>query len=241
MSNSNFHEITSPEQFQSLLSQDLSRVSLINFWAPWAGPCKKMNEIVLELAKKYPQLLVLQVEAETQEDIAGSFEVDSVPAFIILRGHTLLSRIPGADAAALTQAIETHARIPPTPLSKTSQSPAPASNYSIADDKQETPAQLEQRMRDLMNQQKIVLFMKGDRVTPRCGFSRKIVALLESQNVTDFATFDILKDEKVRQGLKTLNNWPTFPQLIIDGEFVGGLDVVKDMVDNGELAGLIAQ
>jgi thiol-disulfide isomerase/thioredoxin len=61
MSNSNFHEITSSEQFQSLLSQDLSRVSLINFWAPWAEPCKKMNEIVLELAKKYPQLLVLQV------------------------------------------------------------------------------------------------------------------------------------------------------------------------------------
>jgi glutaredoxin-related protein len=55
-------------------------------------------------------------------------------------------------------------------------------------------------MRDIMNQQKVVLFMKGDRVTPRCGFSRKIVALLESQNVTDFATFDILKDEKVRQG-----------------------------------------
>jgi len=61
MSNSNFHEIASPEEFQSLLSQDLSRVSLINFWAPWAEPCKKMNEIVLELAKKYPQLLVLQV------------------------------------------------------------------------------------------------------------------------------------------------------------------------------------
>jgi len=57
MSNSNFHEIASPEEFQSLLSQDLSRVSLINFWAPWAEPCKKMNEIVLELAKKYPQLL----------------------------------------------------------------------------------------------------------------------------------------------------------------------------------------
>jgi glutaredoxin-related protein len=51
-----------------------------------------------------------------------------------------------------------------------------------------------------MNQQKIVLFMKGDRTAPRCGFSRKIVALLESQNVTDYATFDILKDESVRQG-----------------------------------------
>jgi thiol-disulfide isomerase/thioredoxin len=61
MSLSNFHNIDSPEQFQSLLSEDLKRVSLINFWAPWAEPCKQMNEVVFELAKKYPQVLVLQV------------------------------------------------------------------------------------------------------------------------------------------------------------------------------------
>jgi len=90
---------------------------------------------------------------------------------------------------------------PPTPLIlKHPNHPHPAPNHSVTDDKQETPAQLEQRMRDIMNQQKIVLFMKGDRVTPRCGFSRKSCALLENQKVTDFATFDILKDEKVRQG-----------------------------------------
>lgn len=57
----NFFEVTSPEHFQSLLSADLSRISLINFWAPWAEPCKQMNEVVIELAKKYPQTLVLQV------------------------------------------------------------------------------------------------------------------------------------------------------------------------------------
>ena len=57
----NFHDVQSPEHFQGLLSQDLQRVSLINFWAPWAEPCKQMNEVVVELAKKYPQVLVLQV------------------------------------------------------------------------------------------------------------------------------------------------------------------------------------
>ena len=57
----NFHEVQSPEHFQSLLSEDLSRISLINFWAPWAAPCAQMNEVVLELSKKYPQVLVLQV------------------------------------------------------------------------------------------------------------------------------------------------------------------------------------
>lgn len=82
---SNFHEISSPEQFQEILSTDLSRVSLLNFWAPWAEPCTQMNEVVLELARKYPQLLVLQVEAESQADISESFEIEAVPSFIVLR------------------------------------------------------------------------------------------------------------------------------------------------------------
>lgn len=82
---SNFHEISSPEQFQEILSADLSRISLLNFWAPWAEPCTQMNEVVLELARKYPQLLVLQVEAESQADISESFEIEAVPSFIILR------------------------------------------------------------------------------------------------------------------------------------------------------------
>jgi thiol-disulfide isomerase/thioredoxin len=57
----NFHEVSAAEQFQSLLSEDLQRVSLINFWAPWAAPCTEMNKVVLELAKQYPDVLVLQV------------------------------------------------------------------------------------------------------------------------------------------------------------------------------------
>jgi len=57
----NFFKVNSPEHFQSLLSEDLQRVSLINFWAPWAEPCAQMNEVALELAKKYPTLLVLEV------------------------------------------------------------------------------------------------------------------------------------------------------------------------------------
>lgn len=105
--------------------------------------------------------------------------------------------------------------------------------------------------------------MKGNRDVPRCGFSKTMVALLKEQNVVDYTTFDILTDDSVRQGeyplacvapstndemiwfypkgLKKLNNWPTFPQLIINGEFVGGLDVIKEVVANGEFAELIAQ
>ena len=91
-----------------------------------------------------------------------------------------------------------------------------------------------------MTQSDVVLFMKGVPDAPRCGFSRRIVGLLREQGV-QFSSFDILQDESVRQGLKVLNDWPTFPQLIVKGEFVGGLDVVKEMVDNGELKELLAQ
>ncbi|KAA1467262.1 glutaredoxin [Dentipellis sp. KUC8613] len=230
----NFYDVTSPEHFQGLLSADLNRVSLINFWAPWAAPCAQMNDVVRELARKYSQLLVLQVEAESQSDIAESFEIDSVPSFIILRGHTLLGRIAGADAVALTNAIATHLRGPsaPAPLSHTAQATA-------APEKAETQEELDARLRGLMNQSRVVLFMKGSPDRPQCGFSRRIVALLRAQSV-DFSHFDIYTDESVRSGLKVLNNWPTFPQLIINGEFVGGLDIVQEMVENGELKELLA-
>ena len=89
-----------------------------------------------------------------------------------------------------------------------------------------------------MNQDQVVLFMKGSPDQPRCGFSRRIVATLRDQNV-QFAHFDILSDDSVRSGLKVLNNWPTFPQLIVKGEFVGGLDVVNEMAENGELKELL--
>ncbi|KAJ3825663.1 glutaredoxin [Lentinula raphanica] len=230
---SNSHEVNSPSHFQQLLSADLNRVSVLNFWAPWAEPCKQMNEVTRELAKKFPSILFLQIEAEGQADIAESFDIEAVPSLLILRGHTLLQRISGADAPALTAAVAKFAAPAPSinPQSTTNVLPAKASD-SIVVEKEED---IESRMTRLMNQSKVVLFMKGSPDAPRCGFSRRICGLLRDQKV-DFAHFDILTDESVRQGLKKRNDWPTFPQLIINGEFVGGLDIVQEMVENGEFA-----
>jgi len=233
---SNLIVVQDPEHFRTLLSEDLQRVSLINFWAPWAEPCTQMNEVVAELSKKYPNALVLQVEAEAQADIAESFEIESVPTFILLRGHTLLSRIEGADAARLAQDLATHTRSAPQALSKTDRQPAAPAGYG---EKEETPEELSKRLTALMTQSKVVLFMKGNPDQPRCGFSKKTVALLREHNV-EFSSFDILSDESVRSGLKVLNEWPTFPQLIVNGEFVGGLDILEEMVSNGEFAEVVA-
>ncbi|CCO28943.1 Glutaredoxin-3 AltName: Full=Thioredoxin-like protein 2 [Rhizoctonia solani AG-1 IB] len=233
----NLYTITSPEQFQQLLSADLERISLLNFWAEWAEPCKKMNEVVSELARTNPQLLTLSIEADykSNEDIAESFNVESVPTFLVLKGHNLLSRIDGADAPALTAAIKAHVHTTPRGLATSDKAPeAPA-----ATQKEETPEELNERMRGLMNQSKVVLFMKGTPDAPRCGFSRQTVAIFKEQNV-DFTHFDILTDESVRQGLKVLNNWPTFPQIIVNGELIGGLDVLKESIESGEFQELTA-
>lgn len=118
--------------------------------------------------------------------------------------------------------------------------------------KEETPEELNARIKTIIDDGgKVLLFMKGVPDAPRCGFSRQAVALLR-ENEVEFSHFDILSDEAVRQGeyvcccylrpsltqnsgLKTYNNWPTFPQLLIGGEFMGGLDIMKEMVENGEL------
>lgn len=86
----------------------------------------------------------------------------------------------------------------------------------------------------LVNSKPVLLFMKGTAREPRCGFSRKVVEALNAVGV-QFDTFDILSDETVRQGLKTYSNWPTFPQLYVQGELLGGCDIVLEMKENGEL------
>lgn len=86
---------------------------------------------------------------------------------------------------------------------------------------------------------KIVLYMKGSPDFPQCGFSARAVQVLRACGVEDFFTVDVLQDADIRQGIKDFANWPTIPQLYIDGEFVGGSDIVTEMYQSGELQKLV--
>lgn len=85
----------------------------------------------------------------------------------------------------------------------------------------------------------VVLFMKGSAQFPQCGFSGRAVQILKSCGVKQLVTFNVLEDEQVRQGIKQYSNWPTIPQLYINGEFVGGSDIVAEMFESGELQNLL--
>lgn len=94
----------------------------------------------------------------------------------------------------------------------------------------ETQAQIE----NLIQKNKIMVFMKGSKLMPQCGFSNAVVQILNTLGVP-YETYDILSDEAVRQGIKEYSNWPTIPQVYVNGEFIGGCDITIEMYQNNEL------
>lgn len=91
------------------------------------------------------------------------------------------------------------------------------------------------RIESLINASKVMLFMKGSKQFPACGFSNAVVQILKKEGAS-FDTYNILADPDVRQALKEYSNWPTYPQLYVGGKFVGGCDIVTEMHESGELA-----
>ncbi|WP_428261811.1 Grx4 family monothiol glutaredoxin [Haliangium sp.] len=95
-----------------------------------------------------------------------------------------------------------------------------------------------QRIESIITSDDVVLFMKGNRTFPQCGFSSQVVQILNTM-VPEYTTVNVLADPEIRQGIKAFSDWPTIPQLYVRGEFVGGCDIVRDMFDSGELAQLM--
>ncbi len=95
---------------------------------------------------------------------------------------------------------------------------------------------VQNRIDELVKNNKVVLFMKGNPQMPQCGFSARAATILTHLGVADFAHVDVLSDPEIRQGIKEYSNWPTIPQLYINGEFLGGSDIMMEQYENGELA-----
>ena len=94
--------------------------------------------------------------------------------------------------------------------------------------------ELKKRIDRLVKNNKILVFMKGSKLMPQCGFSNNAVQILNSLGVP-YETVDVLEDSDIRQGIKEYSNWPTIPQIYINGEFIGGSDIMIELYQNGEL------
>lgn len=98
----------------------------------------------------------------------------------------------------------------------------------------------EAKIKETVTSNDVVLFMKGTKSMPQCGFSSRVAGVLNFMGV-DFADVNVLADDEIRQGIKDYSDWPTIPQLYVKGEFVGGCDIITEMTLSGELDTLFAQ
>lgn len=212
-----------------------------------------MTTVLETLASSYPVTEPLStswvaLDAEEVADVSDSFDVTAVPFLVLRRNDQVLETVSGSDATKVRAAIEKHANnmgsnggaskangTAAKDLSNyapTAKDPSTAPEFSSPGLKNDTADKedketLHNRLSSLVKAAPVMLFMKGTPSAPQCGFSRQLVALLR-ENSVKYGFFNILADDEVRQGLKEFADWPTFPQLWVDGDLIGGLDIVSD-------------
>ncbi|KAF7845940.1 hypothetical protein BT93_L5891 [Corymbia citriodora subsp. variegata] len=249
-------EITTEADFEHHTSNLPSEtLVVIYFKADWAEPCKQMTTVLQTLASTYtadspPRIAFLSLDAEELSDISERYDVTQVPFIVLQKGGKTIDTVSGGDASKVRNTIEKHAGaadgnpgklgLPPAQrVSKPegeskdlsgyapeSGDPATAPQYSSGEVNEATKEDLNQRLADLVKAAPVMLFMKGTPSAPQCGFSRQTVSILRDRGIR-YGFFNILADDEVRVGLKDYSEWPTFPQVYVDGELIGGLDIVS--------------
>lgn len=229
-------EVTTMAQWEQVLAAAApSTLLVVSFHAPWAAPCAQMATVLSTLAAEYPVAETpstqwFSINAEELSDISETYDVTAVPFLVLLRGGQVLETVSGSNAVKVRNAIELHAGKSTEPAGGANGTAAPAAAVVAAAEPEADPetkkADLFKRLEDLVKAAPVMLFMKGTPSSPQCGFSRQLVGILR-ENSVKYGFFNILADDEVRQGLKEYAEWPTYPQLWMDGELVGGLDIVS--------------
>ncbi|CAK1579283.1 unnamed protein product [Parnassius mnemosyne] len=196
------------------------QLTVVHFSTDWAEQCPQITTVLEELAA-LPEIKSSNTKfgvcnAETLSEISLKYKVDSVPTVVFFKNGAQVDRVDGADVSQITSKVKSLSFGKSTPTTITPKQP------------------LEERLKALINKHTVMIFMKGNRDAPRCGFSRTLIQIINETGV-QYDTFDILTDEEVRQGLKEYSDWPTYPQLYVKGELIGGLDIIKELKANGEL------
>ena len=226
-------EVASDEQWEQLAVKVAhNKLVVAFFWAEFHEPSKRggqMDTVFSALAGKNDNVVFLKVEAEVLPDLTAKYPVASVPTFIFMRSGKLLGKVEGANPPELMKRVN---------LLSTA-SAAPASNTPTVElTEEQKKEKLNKRIARLIASAPLMVFMKGTPDEPKCKFSRRAMEILKKENLA-FGTFNILNDNDVRQGIKTYSNWPTFPQFYKNSELIGGLDIIKEMLeDDGNLDAL---
>jgi len=218
-SRTNKTDITSTDAWGEALklATASSKLLVAFFWAQFHEPSKlggQMDQVFTTLAQKYSGVSFVKVEADKHPDITSKYPVSSVPTFIFIRNGENVGKVEGANPPELAKRVQLL-----------------SAKVTVAEDtKEKTAEALNRRIARLIASAPFMVFMKGTPDEPKCKFSRAAMELLKEHNIP-FGSFNILGDDAVRQGIKTYSNWPTFPQFYKNAELIGGLDIVKEILE----------
>ncbi|ETN78209.1 monothiol glutaredoxin, Grx4 family [Necator americanus] len=206
------HQLGSVEEFKNFISD--WRLAVVHFYAAWAPACDQVNK---EDFKSYPIGFAF-IDAEAVAEVSAKHSIVAAPTLIYFKVGKEVDRVDGYKPSDIEAKLTKHSFDIATAIPNASSKPK---------------EDLNTRLEKLIKSHRLMLFMKGSPDSPQCGFSNQMISLLKDINA-DFGSFDILSDEDVRQGLKTYSNWPTFPQLYLDGELIGGLDVFREEMKDSD-------
>ena len=232
----NINNITS----LSSVNEDTSTKSVLFFWAPWHEDSVSLDSVFTTISTIAPEVNFFKVEAEETAELSQHFGVTVVPTFVTCVGRVALDKLEGEDAhaAILTQTVRRLMDYDVKLEARDSSNGDDVLSEDLtAQVKKSKEELLDDRLESLIHASEVMLFMKGIPTAPRCGFSRQAVEIFSEAGI-EFGSFDILgpDDQDVREGLKKKSDWPTYPQIYVRGELIGGLDILKEMREEGDLS-----
>jgi Grx4 family monothiol glutaredoxin len=213
-------QLSSVEEYHALVKDNTKAGVLVHFHASWCAPCTAVQQHVdgLLMPKYQGNVTFVSVDVEKFEALCESLQVDSVPHVAIYRrGNTEPERVAEVSGAKLPQLDQNMFSL-----------------FGNGREDKAAHATLDDYLKYLIRKDKIVAFITGTPSRPRCGFTGKLIELFAKHGV-NYCYYDIMADNEVCDGLKKFSEWPTYPQIYVDGELIGGYDICVEMDKSNEL------
>ncbi|CCF56557.1 hypothetical protein KAFR_0B02600 [Kazachstania africana CBS 2517] len=216
-----------PHLEEIIISEEKNKLLVLFFYTPTSESCKQVSRKIREVSVNYTKESVkfLIINAESSPDLFDLFKLTSVSSLVLVRNGYVLRKLWGRSLGHFINTVDECAES----IFQSASDESYEFNRAIGNEacKPELNPALTQKLSNLVQAAPAMLFLKGTPSEPYCGYSRQIVKLLRDHNVR-FGYFNVLKNDVVRKAMKNYSDWPTFPQLYLNGEFQGGLDIIKE-------------